>query len=85
MSDALVLARFPGRFLEEIDAIDWVRHNRALAAQNIIDAEDAWRDLRAHKGSKPTPELARVIAEHERLLRKAMGLGPEGEVDETGE
>ena len=74
----MALSRFPGRFLEEIDVIDWVRHNRALEVQNIIEVERAWSEVRRRKG-KPTPELALAISEHEAILRKAMGLPPAGE------
>lgn len=33
--DAWLLTRFPGRTLEELDAMDWARYSRALEAAQI--------------------------------------------------
>jgi hypothetical protein len=40
MVDAFLLRQFPGRTLEELDQMDWLRYNRALHANILLDAED---------------------------------------------
>lgn len=60
------MKKFPGRFLEEIDGIDWGRFNRAVRAENI----KAWEDIRAMRlrvGKDFEPEEMEVFIEHDRL------------------
>jgi hypothetical protein len=37
--DWWLLQRFPGRTLEELDAVDWLRLQRAMEVDRIVEAE----------------------------------------------
>lgn len=64
--DALLLARFPGKTLEELDGIDWPRLMRAWQAKEIGDVENA-RQLFFEDKYKPTGYEWRMILRHDRL------------------
>ena len=35
----MLLRKFPGRTLDELDRMDWMRYQRAMEAQRVIDVE----------------------------------------------
>jgi hypothetical protein len=41
--DWWLLQRFPGRTLEELDAVDWLRLQRAMEVDRIVEAEQRRR------------------------------------------
>jgi hypothetical protein len=63
-----LLDRFPGRFLEEIDGIDYARHERAWRAERIQTIE-ARRAADLSLGSLSDEEKAGVV-QHDRWLRE---------------
>lgn len=77
VTDALLLRAFPGRTLEELDAMDWGRWRRAVEAQTRLDVE-ALRvrylagDLKA--GDMPAGVWA-MIQEHDALVGDEDGEG----------
>ena len=47
--DAYLLTQFPGKMLEELDGMDWVRYNRALHARSILESEEYAKSYKAGK------------------------------------
>jgi len=72
LEDAFLLRRFPGRFLHEIDGIDYPRHLRAWEAEAIHDLERR-RDAHLAGKAELTPEEWQRILEHDTLLRNHGG------------
>ena len=62
-----MLKRFPGRTLEELDGIDWTRYLRALAAQTVLNTEEA-RDMQQAGHYEPTPQQWKAILQHDRWM-----------------
>jgi hypothetical protein len=63
---------FPGRTLEELDGLDWVRLQRAVEAQNIEQTEQLRRSHRQNK-YKPTQDELETFAAHDALYRRHYG------------
>lgn len=63
---------FPGRTLEELDGLDWVRLQRAVEAQNIEQIEQLRRSQRTNK-YKPTASEMLAFAAHDELYRRHYG------------
>lgn len=64
--DAVLLQRFPGKTLEELDGIDWLRLVRAWQAKEIGEVENA-RQLFLEGKIKPSSYEWRMILRHDRL------------------
>jgi hypothetical protein len=64
--DAWLLRQFPGRTLEELDAIDFARLWRASAVQGLLRAEDA-RDAQQAGRYQPTAAEWREIVRNDAL------------------
>ncbi len=67
--DWWLLQRFPGRTLEELDSVDWLRLQRALEVGRIVDIEAR---AALYQEGKLQPEAIRphewrAIVEHDRL------------------
>ena len=75
--DAWLLKRFPGRLLEEIDEMDWLRYSRALEAQYVDDIED----LRISGGNDLSTEQWQEIKNNDAIWRRVMAQqgGDEGD------
>lgn len=69
MLDAMLLEKFPGRTLDELDAMDFVRYWRALDVQRAQTIE-RMRDLQLEDKYKPTPGEWRQILRHDRLMEE---------------
>lgn len=65
--DAWLLERFPGKTLDELDAMDLPRYWRAVAVQRVRAIEDM-RKLHLRGKYKPTPQEWRQIMQHDRLV-----------------
>lgn len=68
--DYWLLQRFPGRTLEELDAIDWPRLQRAVELERIVTVEQRrkqWVDGHLKEDSI-TPDEWRQIRQHDDLL-----------------
>lgn len=66
--DAILLRRFPGRTLEELDNMDWMRFSRALKAESII-AVESQRTAWSRKEVKTLePDVWELIKEHDELM-----------------
>lgn len=70
--DAFLLRKFPGRTLEELDAMDWPRFMRAMEADGVMRVEEA-RDAQIRDKVKPTPDTWKRIVEHDRLYKSSKG------------
>jgi len=51
-----LLKRFPGRTLDELDRMDWMRYQRAIEAQHLIDLEA--KVTAFHTGSLTASDLS---------------------------
>ena len=68
--DAWLLEAFPGRTLDELDAMNWPRYLRAREAQNVESVEKA-RQLQISgklKAEDLQPETWESIKRHDQLL-----------------
>lgn len=71
--DAWLLSSFPGRTLDEIDAMDWPRYLRAREAQ-AIEAVERTRSLRVARKLNDddiAPETWEAIKRHDELVAEA--------------
>lgn len=72
--DAWLLSKFPGRTLEELDAVDIPRLLRATRVQEIDRVESMRRlAVRAGSQSKLEPSDWRAIRRHDRLIARHYG------------
>jgi len=62
-----LLEHFPGRFLDEIDGMDWGRYMRAMKARRV-ERTETQRRIAIDDPDKMTAELARLILEHDELV-----------------
>jgi hypothetical protein len=71
----MMLKRFPGRTLEELDGLDWGRHQRAFEAQNRLDVEEMRaRSLNGKTSAKDLPDVVwEMIREHDALVEEENG------------
>lgn len=67
--DAILLRRFPGRTLEELDTMNWPRYMRAMAAERIMQAEEKRSLFLGGAIKTMSEEDWQIIAENEELLR----------------
>ena len=85
--DYWLLQRFPGKTLEELDAIDWPRLMQAVEIERIVSIETKRAQLLAGELKRKhfkSWELRR-IAEHDELLER-MGYDLDGsEYDDDGD
>ena len=68
--DWWLLQKFPGRTLEELDGVDWLRLMRAEDVGRIVDVERRYKLWHAKKDRKPDEFTAaewRMIRQHDRL------------------
>lgn len=70
--DALLLQRFPGKTLEELDGIDWARLMRAFQVQHLERIEELRIQYLRNK-YKPTMDEMRDVLRHDELLRMTDG------------
>jgi len=66
--DAWMLRQFPGRLLEELDDMDWLRFRRAQDAQRVIDVEDTRQLYRDGKLKEVDEEMLAAFVEHDDLV-----------------
>ena len=73
--DWWLLQKFPGRTLEELDGVDWLRLQRAMEVDRIVESEQRRRAyLQADKPPDPDADDLRMWAYHDKLL----GVGEDG-------
>lgn len=68
--DAYLLAHFPGRTLDELDAMDWPRYLRALAARRVFRVEEQRTELIAGRIQTLSEEDLNQIVEHDELMAR---------------
>lgn len=68
--DAILLRKFPGRTLEELDLMNWPRYMRAMEAERIMQVEEKRLALLGGHIKTMTPDEWELIAENEELLRR---------------
>ena len=69
--DWWLMQRFPGRTLEELDGVDWLRLQRAEQVARIVDVEQrhaTWLKRKDHKASDLSPADWRMIRRHNRMV-----------------
>jgi hypothetical protein len=78
--DWWLLQKFPGKTLEELDAIDWPRLQRAEEVNRIVESEQRRKAYflqvsppKQQKGPTIDPADARLWAQHDRLLGQEEG------------
>ena len=64
------MQRFPGRTLEELDNVDWLRLQRAMEVERIVNVEQRHKLYLDDKlkADDLTPQEWRMIRKHNRLL-----------------
>ena len=75
--DAWMLRTFPGRTLDELDDMDWVRLRRAQAAQQVIDIEEQRKLHRAGKLNDIDDDTLAAFLEHDALISETGNDGAE--------
>jgi hypothetical protein len=67
--DWWLLEKFPGRTLEELDGVDWLRLQRAMEVDRIVEAEQR-RLAYIESGGEGEPDADdwRMWEHHDRLL-----------------
>jgi len=65
-----MLRRFPGRTLEELDAMDWARYMRAMEAEKVMIAEEQRSAFLGGAIKTMSEDMWNVVAENEEILRK---------------
>lgn len=65
-----MLRRFPGRTLEELDAMDWARYMRAMEAEKVMIAEEQRSAFLGGTIKTMSEDMWNVVAENEEILRK---------------
>ena len=68
--DWWLLQKFPGCTLEELDSVDWLRLQRAMEVDRIVESEQrriAWNGAGGDKEGDNTDDL-RMWAYHDKLL-----------------
>jgi hypothetical protein len=67
--DWWLLEKFPGRTLEELDGVDWLRLQRAMEVDRIVEAEQR-RLAYIESGGEGEPDAddLRMWEHHDRLL-----------------
>jgi hypothetical protein len=68
--DAILLRKFPGRTLEELDAMNWPRYMRAMEAERIMQVEEKRLALLGGHIKSMSADEWELIAENEELLRR---------------
>jgi hypothetical protein len=63
-----MLRQFPGRMLEELDDMDWLRFRRAQDAQRVIDIEDMREAYTNGKLKEIDKDMLAEFIEHDRLI-----------------
>ena len=68
--DWWLMQRFPGRTLEELDNVDWLRLQRAMEVERIVNVEQRHKLYLDDKlkADDLTPQEWRMIRKHNRLL-----------------
>lgn len=87
MIDAMLLQRFPGKTLEELDQVNWPRLMRAMAASETERIEDLIA-LQRKGSATPTQREWRAIEHHDalwRTTREPVGDGDEDDDDADGD
>lgn len=67
--DAILLRRFPGRTLEELDTMNWPRYMRAMAAERILLAEERRAAWLGGAIKSMSEDEWKIIAENDELVR----------------
>jgi hypothetical protein len=74
--DWWLLQRFPSKTLEELETVDWVRLQRAMEVDRIVEAEQRRRmffELGTDSKHKPSGDDVRLWLKHDRLLGEDEG------------
>lgn len=66
--DWWLMQKFPGRTLEELDGIDWLRLQRAIQVGDVVATEERFRLYHAKQVEHLTPAEMLRVKRHDRLL-----------------
>ena len=66
----MLLRKFPGRTLDELDRMDWMRYQRAMEAQRIIDVEGKRAAFTSGNLDSLSADEWEVVKENDRLLEE---------------
>jgi len=66
----MLLRKFPGRTLDELDRMDWMRYQRAMEAQRIIDIEGKRASFTSGNLDSLSADEWEVVKENDRLLEE---------------
>ena len=71
--DALLLRRFPGRTLEELDGMNWPRLLRAFEAERIENIEERHKQYLSKQRKELSDSDWEAIQQHNELLDEFYG------------
>ena len=66
----MLLRKFPGRTLDELDRMDWMRYQRAMEAQRILDIEGKRAAFTSGDLESLSTDEWAVVLENDRLLEE---------------
>jgi len=66
----MLLRKFPGRTLDELDRMDWMRYQRAMEAQRILDIEGKRAAFTSGNLESLSADEWLVVQENDRLLEE---------------
>ena len=66
----MLLRKFPGRTLDELDRMDWMRYQRAMEAQRILDIEAKRAAFTSGDLESLSTDEWAVVLENDRLLEE---------------
>ena len=66
----MLLRKFPGRTLDELDRMDWMRYQRAMEAQRILDIEGKRAAFTSGNLDNLSTDEWLVVQENDRLLEE---------------
>ena len=66
----MLLRKFPGRTLDELDRMDWMRYQRAMEAQRILDIEAKRSAFTSGDLESLSTDEWAVVLENDRLLEE---------------
>ena len=69
--DAILLRKFAGRTLEELDQINWPRYMRAMEAERVMQVEERRLALLGGHIKNMSADDWELISENEEILKRA--------------
>lgn len=80
--DWWLLQKFPGRTLEELDGIDWLRLQRAMEVEEVVRIEERNRQYHAKEIKRMSSREYERVRWHDELVAEWFGDGDDDDDEE---